>query len=54
MKIDKDTGLKILGVVATGLSVASSLLLSLHGEKNMKKTVAEEVTKAISNQAKES
>lgn len=54
MKINKDTGFKIVGVVATGLSVAASLLLSWHGEKNMKRTVAEEVTKAISNQAKES
>ena len=43
-KID---AVKVLGLLGTGLGLAATLLSNYSAEKEMKKTVAEEVAKAL-------
>lgn len=52
--MNKDTVIKIVGVAGSVLGIAGGLLSSWHGDKKMKQTVAEEVAKKLSEQAKES
>ena len=54
MKINKEMVFKGFGVFGAVLSIAGSILSAKHGERTMKQTVAEEVAKALSEQAKES
>lgn len=54
MKINKDMVFKGLGVLGTVFTIAGGILSAKHGERTMKQTVAEEVAKALSEQAKES
>lgn len=45
----KDSVIKIIGIVGTVLGVGATLLNNYSNDQNMKKTVAEEVAKALSD-----
>lgn len=45
----KDNVVKIIGVVGTVLGLGATLLNNYSNDQNMKKTVAEEVAKALAN-----
>ena len=45
----KDSVIKIIGVVGTVLGVGATLLNNYSNDQNMKKTVAEEVAKALAD-----
>lgn len=49
MKIKKDSVVKIIGVVGTVLGLGATLLTNYSNDQNMKKTVAEEVAKALAD-----
>lgn len=49
MKMKKDTVVKIIGLVGTGLGLVATLASNYSSEQTMKKTVAEEVAKALAD-----
>lgn len=49
MGIKKDTVVKIIGIGGTLLGLAATLVTNYSNEQTMKKTVAEEVAKALAD-----
>lgn len=52
MKKSSIDAVKILGLVGTGLGIVATVLGNYSQEKEMKKTVAEEVAKALADSKK--
>lgn len=49
MKMKKDTVVKVIGLIGTGLGLVATLASNYSSEQTMKKTVAEEVAKALAD-----